>query len=53
MSDQDRYRWIEFYKWQFKGQWLQGFLNNSKIVLMLQAEMGYTGTTTKNTVTTC
>ena len=48
MSDQDRYRWIEFHKWQFKAQWFQGFLNNSNLVLMLKAEMGYLGSYNKN-----
>ena len=50
MSDQDRYRWIEFHKWQFKAQWFQGFLNNSNLVLMLKAEMGYLGSYNKNKV---
>lgn len=50
MSDQDRYRWIEFHKWQFKAQWFQGFLRNSNLVLMLKAEMGYLGSYNKNKV---
>ena len=50
MSDQDRYRWIEFHKWQFKAQWFQGFLSNSNLVLMLKAEMGYLGSYNKNKV---
>ena len=50
MSDQDRYRWIEFHKWQFKAQWFQGFLNNSNLVLMLKAEMGYLGSYNKNKI---
>ena len=47
MSDQDRYRWIEFHKWQFKAQWFQSFLKNSNLVLMLKAEMGYLGSYNK------
>ena len=43
MSDQERYRWIEFHKWQLKGQWFQALTNNQKLVLMLKAEMGYLG----------
>ncbi|MFR9620081.1 MAG: outer membrane protein assembly factor BamA [Rikenellaceae bacterium] len=43
MSDQDRYKWIEFHKWQAKGKWYQGFSRNSNLVLMLGAEMGYLG----------
>ena len=50
MSDQDRYGWVEFHKWQFKAQWFQGFLNNSNLVLMLKAEMGYLGSYNKNKV---
>ena len=50
MSDQDRYRWIEFHKWQFKAQGFQGFLRNSNLVLMLKAEMGYLGSYNKNKV---
>lgn len=43
MSDQERYRWIEFHKWQLKGQWFQALTTNQKLVLMLKAEMGYLG----------
>lgn len=50
MSEQDRYRWIEFHKWQFKAQWFQSFLKNSNLVLMLKAEMGYLGSYNKNKV---
>ena len=47
MSDQDRYRWIEFHKWQFKAQWFQALSGNSNLVLMLKAEMGYLGSYNK------
>lgn len=47
MSDQDRYRWIEFHKWQFKAQWFQALSKNSNLVLMLKAEMGYLGSYNK------
>lgn len=50
MSDQDRYRWIEFHKWQFKAQWFQALSSNSNLVLMLKAEMGYLGSYNKNKV---
>lgn len=50
MSDQDRYRWIEFHKWQFKAQWFQALTQNSNLVLMLKAEMGYLGSYNKNKV---
>ena len=50
MSDQDRYRWIEFHKWQFKAQWFQALSSNSNLVLMLKAEMAYLGSYNKNKV---
>lgn len=50
MSDQDRYRWIEFHKWEFKAQWFQSFLRNSNLVLMAKAEMGFLGSYNKNKV---
>ena len=43
MSDEERYKWIEFHKWQLKGQWFQALTSNQKLVLMLKAEMGYLG----------
>ena len=46
-ANQERYRWVEFHKWQFKAQWFQGFLRNSNLVLMLKAEMGYLGSYNK------
>ncbi|MDE6446628.1 MAG: outer membrane protein assembly factor BamA [Alistipes sp.] len=50
MSDQERYRWIEFHKWQFKAQWFQALTRNSNLVLMLRAEMGYLGNYNKHKV---
>ena len=43
MTDEERYKWIEFHKWQLKGQWFQALTSNQKLVLMLKAEMGYLG----------
>ncbi|MFI3288965.1 MAG: POTRA domain-containing protein [Rikenellaceae bacterium] len=43
MSDQDRYRFIEFHKWLLDVEWYQGFFSNSNLVLMLRAQMGYLG----------
>ena len=43
LSDKIRYRWIEFHKWQLKAQWFQALTNNSNLVLMARAEMGYLG----------
>ncbi len=50
MSDQDRYRWIEFHKWQFKAQWFQALTPNQNLVLMAKAEMGFLGHYNKNKV---
>ena len=43
MSDTERYKWIEFHKWQFKAQWFQSLTPDQKLVLMAKAEMGYLG----------
>ncbi len=43
MSDQERYKFIEFHKWTFSGEWYQNFTKNSKLVLMLKAQMGFVG----------
>lgn len=43
MKDSDRYRWIEFHKWQMKGQWFQALTRNTNLVLMVKAEMGFLG----------
>ena len=45
--NQERYRWVEFHKWQFKAQWFQVVPRNSNLVLMLKAEMGYLGSYNK------
>ncbi|MBE6181745.1 MAG: outer membrane protein assembly factor BamA [Rikenellaceae bacterium] len=48
MSEQERYRWIEFHKWNFKAQWYQALSRNSNLVLMLRAEMGFLGSYNKH-----
>ena len=50
LSDQDRYRWIEFHKWLLKGRWYFPLTPNQNLVLMLGAEMGYLGHYNKNKV---
>ena len=47
IADQERYRWIEFHKWNFKAQWFQALTTNTNLVLMAQAEMGYLGSFNK------
>ena len=50
MSDQVRYKWIEFHKWQFKAQWFQALTPNQNLVLMAKAEMGFLGHYNKNKI---
>ena len=50
MTEQERYKWSEFHKWQFKAQWFQALSPDSKLVLMAKAEMGYLGHYNKNKV---
>lgn len=48
MSEQDRYKFIEYHKWQFKAQWFYPLSADQKFVLMAKAEMGYIGSYDKN-----
>ena len=50
LSDQDRYRWIEYHKWLLKGRWYFPLTSNQNLVLMLGAEMGYLGHYNKDKV---
>ncbi len=43
MTDQDRYRWIEYHKWGLKAQWYYPIDRRQNLVLMARAEMGYLG----------
>jgi outer membrane protein insertion porin family len=43
LSDNDRYKWIEYHKWVLKGRYFQPLGRNQKLVLMVRAEMGYLG----------
>lgn len=43
MTKQQKYRFIEYYKWNLKYQWYFPMLKNEKLVLMTKAEMGYLG----------
>jgi outer membrane protein insertion porin family len=43
MPDKERYKWIEYHRWQLKGRWFQPITRNEKLVLMAHAEMGYLG----------
>ena len=50
LSEQDRYKWIEYHKWQFKAQWFYPLTNNGNLVLMARAEMGFLGHYNKHKV---
>lgn len=43
MPDNERYKWIEYHRWELKGKWFQSLSNNGDLVLMAAAEMGYLG----------
>ena len=43
LSDQQRYRFIEYHRWQLKGRWFQPLTSNGNLVLMAAAEMGFLG----------
>ncbi len=50
LSEQTRYKMIEYHRWQFKGRWFQSLTRNDKLVLMAAAEMGFLGHYNKNKV---
>ncbi len=50
MPDTERYKWIEFHKWNLKAQWFLPITRDQKLVLMARAEMGYLGNYNKNKV---
>ncbi len=41
MSDQEKYKWIEYYKWNMKYSWFSNFTD--KLVLATRSEMGILG----------
>ncbi len=48
LSDDDRYRWIEYHKWNLNGRFFHPLTGDQKLVLMARAEMGYLGHYNKN-----
>ena len=46
ISDQEKYAWIEYYKWKFKSSWFSSF--TEKLVLNTRIEMGILGAYNKN-----
>lgn len=43
LSDQDRYRWVEYHKWKVNAQWFFPLTTNRKLVLHTRAQYGYLG----------
>ena len=43
LADRDRYKWIEYHRWEMRGCWFQPITRDRKLVLMAKAEMGYLG----------
>ncbi len=48
MTDRERYKWIEYHKWQLNAQWFVPLSSNNKLVLMARAQFGYLGHYDKN-----
>lgn len=48
MPDRERYKWIEFHKWNLKVDWYFPLSSNNNLVLRAKAEMGYLGYYNKN-----
>ncbi len=48
LSEQDRYRWIEYHKWSLSGDWYLPLSTNQKFALRLHAEAGIVGSYNKN-----
>ena len=43
LSNNKRYKWIEYHKWILKGKFFHPITRDSKLVLMARLEMGYLG----------
>ncbi len=43
MSDQDRYKWIEYHRWTMGAEWYQSLSSDEKLILKVAAKMGYLG----------
>ena len=48
LPESDRYKWIEYHKWSFKGTRFTPITNNGKLVFMAKAEAGFLGYYNKN-----
>jgi len=43
MTAQERYQWIEYHKWNFKGDWYTPLTKNTNLVLHTKFEYGFLG----------
>ncbi|WP_291855647.1 outer membrane protein assembly factor BamA [Marinilabilia sp.] len=43
MPDEERYKWVEYHKWTFKGNMFKPLDNAAKLVLMTKVEGGFLG----------
>ena len=48
LSNQERYKWIEYHKWMFKGDWYSPLEKSEKLVLHTKFEYGFLGYYDKN-----
>lgn len=48
LSENDRYRWIEYHKWHMKADWYYPISSNGNLVLRASAEMGFIGSYNKD-----
>ncbi|MDP4185534.1 MAG: outer membrane protein assembly factor BamA [Bacteroidota bacterium] len=48
ISDQERFRWVEFHKWKLKGSNFTPLTNDKKLILNTKFEYGYIGYYNKN-----
>lgn len=46
VTDQQRFKWIEYHKWKFDAQWFTPLSKNNKLVLMTRANFGFLGSYT-------
>lgn len=43
LSNEERYKWIEYHKWMFKGDWYSPISKNNNLVLHTKFEYGFLG----------
>ncbi len=48
LTNEERYKWIEYHKWTFKGDWFSPLTKNRNLVLHTKFEYGFLGYYDKN-----